>query len=114
MPNSVGNSSLVNDTYSAAEWADGFIEELLEWVNWTVNGGAQPGSNEYGISGTTVDGVNKININRKYSGVDPMSGAGALIIDRIMSELSNLEAIAANALATEQKIAQATNSKLSS
>ncbi len=44
---------------------------------------------------------------------DYQSGAGTLIVDRMMSELSNLESLAANSIATLQRIAKEINSKLS-
>lgn len=53
----------------------------------------------------------KIEINGKS--FDPQSAAGTLIMDRVMSELSNLDSIAANSVATEQRIAKDINSKLS-
>jgi len=91
----VCNGDLINDAFNICNMADQEIDGLLDQI-WAA---VQPGGTGY------------VTINGKQ--VDPQSGAGALIIDRLMSELSNLESISANSVATSQRIQKEINSKLS-
>lgn len=91
------NGDLISDAYTVANFADSQIDQLLDQVWNAVQSG--------GSFWWTVNGTPKP--------IDPQSGAGALIIDRLMSELSNLESISANAVATAQRIQKEINSKLS-
>jgi hypothetical protein len=83
----------------------------LDAINDAVNNptGANDKDGFYAESGK----IYNANYSLFSGGVDPQSGAGALLIDRMMSELSNLESISANAVATSQRIQKEINSKLS-
>ena len=85
--------SAVEDAYAICKAADDEIGKLLDAVRNNT-------------SYTSPDG--SITLTQ----ADFQSGAGTLLVDRLMSELSNLESLSANALATLQRIAKEINSKL--
>ena len=99
-------------SFGICNWSDAQINDLLDAINAAVNGTGETMADGF----YTKNNDGKI-YNDSYSlfsaGVDPQSGAGALLIDRMMSELSNLESISANAVATSQRIQKEINSKLS-
>ena len=109
--------SLTNSAFESCDWADNVIESLLNAVYWTTG---TAGEEDYGngIKGTFDEaGKRVVQVGTNDDGtaryINPQDGAGALIIDRLMSNLSNVESISANAVATEQNISKAMHSKIS-
>ncbi len=112
------SGNAINSAYDICDFADSQIEALLEALNFLYCDNQDIGSlSEEARSFIDQDSIEE----GKYTclqidghpGIDPQNGAGTLIIDRFMSELSNLESISANAIATMQRIQKEINSKLS-
>ena len=111
-------SNSVQNAYDICDWSDGFINALLSALNYSITGKSIDGRNgnyeEYGITtvyNSTDTSKSSISVPQ-FGAINPQDGSGTLIIDRIMSELSNLESISANAIATLQRIQKEINSKL--
>ena len=94
----LSDSALVSGAWTATNNADNGIDAVMNQL-------ADGVSSETGA-------VGKVYIPT-FGDIDPQKGSGTLIIDRYMSELSNLESVAANAVATSQRIQKEVNSKLS-
>lgn len=101
--------------YDITSHADQTIEYLLEALAYCLD----PQNHEYnsewenfGIGVRDVGDHKELLLPGREDTIDPQGGAGTLIIDRLMSELSNLESIAANSIATLQRMSKETNSKL--
>jgi len=103
-------SAMDQAAFGICDWSDSQIFDLLDAINSAVN------ETDEQIQGGFYCKDGKV-YNDDYAlfknGVDPQSGAGALLIDRMMSELSNLESISANAIATMQRIQKEIHSKTS-
>ncbi len=113
MPNELVMASAVDqNAFNICDWSDSQINDLLGAISSAVN---SPNSDYTSGAFTVEAGKVKSTQFTLFSGdgIDPQSGAGALVIDRLMSELSNLESISANAVATSQRIQKEINSKLS-
>ena len=118
------SGNAINEAYGVCDWADSQIEALLEAINFLYsddqgNVGALSAEARSFIDMDSYEEVEEgvwkytcLQIGG-HGGIDPQDGAGTLIIDRLMSELSNLESISANAIATMQRIQKEINSKLS-
>jgi hypothetical protein len=107
-PNGLVSGGVIDPAFDVCSWADNQIEALLQAIQAAVTGtfptDMNPDFYDY------YSGPNAVMING--TPVDPHEGAGTLLIDRMMSELSNLESISANAVATSQRIQKEINSKL--
>lgn len=119
MSEGVLNGQLINDAANLCNWSDNQITDLLDAISDAAQGTQANDGQGYQWHTIVQDGQN---VNMVYNngnpmcdgnGFDPQSGAGALIVDRLMAELSNLESIAANSVATSQRIQKEINSKLS-
>ena len=113
--NVASNINLGDVATNAAEaigWSDQYIDELLSAITWVTTQGKEGDRGKFGVQvGTGKDAEYSIEITG-YGKFDPASPAGTLIIDRVMSICSNINSVAANAVATVQRNAKTIDTKV--
>jgi|GEM_PF-2469364 len=93
-----------------AQYGDQYAEAMLYAVQAAINGSDYSFTFENGQTISASGG--KVYFPGFDDGVDPMSGAGAMIIDRMNFEISTVSSISASTLAALQRTVKEINSKL--
>lgn len=99
-PVDVGDSLSAN-AYEAADWADASREEIMNDIRDAIESNAN-GTNDVDGVEVEIDGI----------AVDISSGAGALLLDDKLQELSTIEQSAAQILAANNRAQKEVNQLL--